>query len=328
MEILRKQLKENNIGRLFLFTGPEQFLVRHYVNEILHKLLDEDTKAFNFSELEGKVSPQTLDDAVSQFPAFAERRVVIVKESTLLKQSTKAMDWNTFFKGLPEFICLIFIQGEVDKRFSFYKALKNHGLVVECSRQDERSLTRWVMRGFASFHKQIDEQDAAYLVSLLEPDMTFMALEIEKIARYVGEGARVTREAIQSIASKSVKSRIFDLTDAISQRQIPQALQILNDLLELKEPISYIMAMVGRQMGILLRIKKMEEKKVPQADMAKVTGIHPYVVGKARRQAASFSMDMLKHYMRKCMEMDLASKTGRMDPRTALDLFIIEMGNR
>ena len=87
------------------------------------------------------------------------------------------------------------------------------------------------------------------------------------------------------------------------------------------------MAMVGRQMGILLRIKKMEEKKVPEATWQRLQA-STLMVGKARRQAASFSMDMLKHYMRKCMEMDLASKTGRMDPRTALDLFIIEMGNR
>jgi DNA polymerase-3 subunit delta len=295
---------------------------------MLEKLLDENTKTFNYSEFTGKVSFQSLSDAVSMFPAFAQRRVALVKESTIFKQGAKEMDWNAFFKSLPDYICLIFIQEEVDKRITFYKAVKNNGLIVECNHQDESALTRWVINRFSRFRKQIDEKDAAYLVTLLDPDMTFMALEIEKIALYTGNSVQITRKSIDAVASRSVKSRIFDLTDAISQHQTTQALQILNDLVEQKEPIPYIMAMVGRQMGLLLRMKKMEEKKMSQADMARVLSINPYIVGKIRKQAASFTIELLKETMRKCVEMDRASKTGRMDPRMALDLFITELGQR
>jgi DNA polymerase-3 subunit delta len=328
MEELRKQLKENKIGNLYLFTGPEKFLVRHYVNQMLETLLDENTKTFNYAEFSGRVSFHAVSDAVSMFPAFAQRRVVLVKESTLLKQGAKETDWNAFFKSLPDYICLIFIQEEVDKRVSFYKAVKNHGLIVECVRQDESALTKWVINRFSRYRRQIEERDAAYLVTLLDPDMTFMALELEKIALYAGDSVRITRKMIDAVATRSVKSRIFDLTDAISQRQTTQALQILNDLVEQKEPLPYIMAMVGRQMGLLLRVKKMEEKKLAQADIARVLGINPYIAGKIRKQAASFTIDQLKETMRKCVQMDQASKTGRMNPRLALDLFIAELGRR
>lgn len=328
MEELKKQLKENHIGRLYLFTGPEQFLVRYYVHQMMEKLLDENTKALNYMVFEGKVSFQAVSDAVSLFPAFSPRRVVVVKESTLMKQGAKDLDWNGFFKSLPDYICLIFLQEEVDKRLTFYKAVKNHGLVVECNRQDEAALTRWVMKGFSNYKKQIDERDAAYLVALLEPDMTFMALEIDKIASYLGDSGRVTREAIDAITSKSVKSRIFDLTDAISQQQTAQALQILNGLMEQKEPLPYIMAMVGRQMAVLWRMKKMEAKGMSQADIARALGLHPYIAGKVHRQAASFTMEKLRSHMRRLLELDEASKTGRMDPRTALEMFIVETGRR
>ncbi len=328
MDELKKQLKENKIGRLYLFTGPEQFLVRYYLHNMLEKLLDENSKEFNYTLFEGKATFQALSDAVSMFPAFSDRRVVVVKESTLLKQGTKELDWSGLFKSLPDYICLIFLQEEVDKRIAFYKAIKNYGMIVECNRQDETALTRWVMKGFSNYRKQIDEKDAAYLVTLLDPDMTFMALEIEKITSYLGDSSRVTRQAIDEVASKSVKSRIFDLTDAISQKQTTQALRILSGLMEQKEPLPYIMAMVGRQMSILLRMKKMEEKRIPQADIAKALGIHPYIAGKIHKQAAAFTTDMLRGHMRKLIEMDVASKTGRMDPRMALELFIIETGQR
>ncbi|NLO39672.1 MAG: DNA polymerase III subunit delta [Ruminiclostridium sp.] len=328
MDVLKRHMKENKIGKLYLFTGPEQYLVRYYTDQILEKLLDENTKVFNYSELTGKVSFQAISDVVSIYPAFADRRVVLIKESTLFKQGGKETDWNAFFSSLPEYICLIFIQQEVDKRLIFYKALDKNGLIVDFKRQDEKALIKWVINRFSRFRKQINEQDAAYLVTLLDPDMSFMSLELEKIARYAGETERITRKHIDAVASRSVKSIIFDLTDAISQRQTTQALKILSELVEQKEPIPLIMAMVGRQMGVLLRLKKMEEKKLSQPEMAKLLGMNPYVVGKIRRQAASFTIDQLKQTMRKCVEMDQASKSGRMDPRMALDVFITELGLR
>ena len=85
MDVLKRHMKENKIGKLYLFTGPEQYLVRYYTDQILEKLLDENTKVFNYSELTGKVSFQAISDVVSIYPAFADRRVVLIKESTLFK---------------------------------------------------------------------------------------------------------------------------------------------------------------------------------------------------------------------------------------------------
>lgn len=328
MEELKKQLKENRTGKLYLFTGPERYLIRYYVKEITDKILDQGTRTFNFTEYEGKVTFQQLSDAVSIFPAFSERRVVIVRECSLLKPGAGEINWKGFFENLPDYICLIFIQEEVDKRLSFYKAVKNYGLVVECGQQDEKALTRWVMKVFSSLKKQIDEADAAYLVNLLEPDMTFMLLEIEKIAGFAGEKIRITRDIIDEIASKSVKSRIFNLTDAISERRISEAIRIVNELIEMKEPVQFIMAMIGRQAGILMKAKKLEEKRVSQADLAKVLGLHPFVAGKVRKQASAFSTKQLKRLIRMCYETDMAVKTGRMDGRFALELLIIEMGKQ
>jgi DNA polymerase-3 subunit delta len=325
---LKKHLKYNNIGKLYLFTGPEQYLVRYYVKEIIERVVDPKSKTFNFSEFSGNVTIHELEDAVSIYPVLSQRRLIIVKESKLTKASGKGAEWDAFFKALPDYICLIFIQEEVDKRVSFYKAVKKYGLVIVCNQQDEIALTKWVMKAFASYKKQISANNAAYLVSLLEPDMTFIALEIEKIVSYMGQASSVSQEIIDGVASKSLKSRVFDLTEAIAQHKTSKALQILNELIEQREPVPYIMASVARQIGLLLKVKKMEQKGMPRSEMTKVLGLHPFIIGKIQNQASSFSVDSLKEYMRKCMEMDLASKTGRMDGRMALELFIIEMGSR
>jgi DNA polymerase-3 subunit delta len=155
--------------------------------------------------------------------------------------------------------------------------------------------------------------------------MTFMALEIEKIASYMGTKVQVTPNIINDMVTKSTKAIIFDLTDAMSQRRIAEALRIMDELIQSREPIPLIVAMIGRQLIILAKTKRLEEKKVPQANMAKLVGVSPYYIDKTRRQAANFSMDALNRLINKCAEMDLAIKTGRIDGRLAMELLLMDM---
>jgi len=325
MKDLKMQLKEKKIGKLYLFTGPEQYLVRYYVDEIVKTLLPENVKSLNYSVFEEKATFKQIEDAVSIYPAFSERRVIVVKESNLFKSGENQQRYDDFFKSLPDYICLIFIQSEPDKRTSLYKALKKHALVIECDWQKADALTKWVMKVFASYKKQISESDAAFLVNLLEPDMTFMLHEMDKIACYMGEKILVTRDIISDVVTKSAKVKIFDLIDAMSQRRMSEAIQIMDELIEMKEPVPLIMALIGRQLFILLKTKKLEGKKVPQAEMAKLLGIMPYFMEKTRRQAANFSEDTLKRLALKCTETDLAVKTGRIDGRLAIELLLMEI---
>ena len=319
IEVLKKQLKQKDIGKLYFFTGPEQYLIRYYEKQITDMLLNDELKTFNYTELTGKVSMNELMDAIAVFPVFSDRRLVIVRESTLFKGDVKEKEWSSFFESLPEYACVIFIQSEVDKRGSLYKALKKCSVLIECSWQNEAALTKWVMKVLSSYNKKISQSDAAFFVGLLDPDMTFMLLEIGKVVQYAGD---------KELVSKSVKSKIFDLTDAVSQHQMGKAIQIVDELLQMKEPVQFIMAMVSRQMGILLKMKKTEGKRLSSAEIAKIVGIPPFLTAKVQKQAASFTLEKLKTLIKKCMETDLAVKTGKMEARTALELFILEMESK
>lgn len=328
IEVLKKQLKQKDIGKLYFFTGPEQYLIRYYEKQITDMLLNDELKTFNYTELTGKVSMNELMDAIAVFPVFSDRRLVIVRESTLFKGDVKEKEWSSFFESLPEYACVIFIQSEVDKRGSLYKALKKCSVLIECSWQNEAALAKWVMKVLSSYNKKINQSDAAFFVGLLDPDMTFMLLEIGKVVQYAGDKEFIDQYDILQVVSKSVKSKIFDLTDAVSQHQMGKAIQIVDELLQMKEPVQFIMAMVSRQIGILLKMKKTEGKRLSSAEIAKIVGIPPFLTAKVQRQAASFTLEKLKTLIKKCMETDLAVKTGKMEARTALELFILEMESK
>ncbi|HZK28141.1 MAG TPA: DNA polymerase III subunit delta [Thermoclostridium sp.] len=325
MNVLRTQIKNNKIGKLYFFTGPEQFLVKYYLDEIAKLLLPTETLPLNYSMLEGKVTLQQIENNISVFPAFSQRRIVVVKESSIFKAGEKEKTFSEFFLSLPDYICLIFIQSDPDKRASLYKALKKHAVLIECGWQKAVALTKWTVRVFASYNKQISEKDAAFFVNLLDPNMTFMALEIKKISSYMGKEVQVTRKIIEDMVTKSTKSIIFDLTDAMSQRRISEALRIMDELIQSREPIALIVAMIGRQLVMLAKTKKLEDSKVPKSKMAGLVGISPYYIDKTRRQATNFSMDALKRLIDKCADLDLEIKTGKIDGRLAMELLLMDM---
>ena len=53
--------------------------------------------------------------------------------------------------------------------------------------------------------------------------------------------------------------------------------------------------------------------------------VHPYVAGKALRQARGFSMQKLEDIYHRLLQIDEQAKTGQMPLDLALDLLVAEM---
>ena len=58
------------------------------------------------------------------------------------KQSRRA---GRLHGSLPDYLVLIFVEEEVDKRNRMYKAVQKQGRAVEFARQDEKTLMTWVL---------------------------------------------------------------------------------------------------------------------------------------------------------------------------------------
>ena len=51
LQLLKTQLKNKDLGRLYVFHGEETFLLHHYLEQMKSKLLDELTESFNYHRL-------------------------------------------------------------------------------------------------------------------------------------------------------------------------------------------------------------------------------------------------------------------------------------
>ncbi len=365
LDILKDDIKNNRIRKVYLFYGPEQYMSKHYTGIIEKALLTEELKLFNKVVLEGKLEQSSIISNCETMPAFSDKKIVLVKNSGLFKAQKKqaetennpADDSNNnegsgmkadsgkkiagekksgsnkkvdnsfleYLEDLPGHVCLIFVENEIDKRLKIVDAIKKAGLVVEFPWQKPDELVRWVIRIFRAAGKEISTETAAIFINDCEPGMTEIMNEIEKLKAYTGDKKDVTQEDLLKITIKSIKSKIFDITDSIVSKDTKTALKLYNDMLILKEPVQKIFFMITRQLRQLLQAKLMKSKGCNNDEIAKGMGLTPYIASKVLKQAGGFTVVKLKKLMESALEMDVAVKTGKLKDEAAVELLIISM---
>ena len=85
IELLKRDLKENNLHKAYLFYGSEKYLVQHYTKELEKRLIDASAASMNYNLFEGAKNLKELYNACIAYPFFAERRFVVVKNSGAFK---------------------------------------------------------------------------------------------------------------------------------------------------------------------------------------------------------------------------------------------------
>lgn len=78
---LKKQIKEKAFVPLYFLYGEEKYLISHYTEAIVNKVLGKSYSDFNFQAFDGgKASIDEIADAAQALPLFAERKCVLVKD--------------------------------------------------------------------------------------------------------------------------------------------------------------------------------------------------------------------------------------------------------
>ncbi|HOM01268.1 MAG TPA: DNA polymerase III subunit delta [Acetivibrio sp.] len=329
---LKLEIKNESLNKLYLFYGEEEYLKKFYLGKIEEIILRDDTTGLNKVVIEGRTEASKIIEACETMPFFAEKKLVVVKKSELFssKKSKTSKDSKKdelieYLQSMPNYTCLVFYEEDIDKRLKITGAIKKHGMMVEFPFQKPPELVKWAVRVFKSYDKEIDASTASYFIDICEEGMTEILNEINKVVLYLGERPKVNVDDIKKVCTKSIKSRIFDLIDAIAERKLDLALKLLNDMIILKEPMPKVLFMIAKQLKQLLELKLLRSKGMDGKEACSKMGVNPYAVNKMIRQSDCFSLDKLKKAVQEALELDLSIKTGKINDRTAVEILICNL---
>ena len=213
---LQEDIKTGKFKNAYLLFGEEAYLKIQYKEKLIHAL-NPDDDTMNFTKYEGKgIEVREMIDLCETMPFFADHRVVLVENSGFFKN--KCDELADYMKTLPDYLRLVFVEEEVDKRSRMYKAVKNCGRIVEFAKQDEKTLMRWAAGILAREGRKIMTRDMELFLTKTGTDMGNIRMELEKLITYTMGQDIVTREDIEEICTTRTENKIFDMVRAVTER--------------------------------------------------------------------------------------------------------------
>jgi DNA polymerase III subunit delta len=351
---------------IYLFLDADEYLVSRRVAELKRALGEAEMADLNTSTLEGnRTDAAEILYMADTMPFLTERRLVIVSGylAHLDKRmgASKGTDAAAYEEaarlliGLldpPDTCDLIFVDAGVDKRRHLWKGFsqsrdgeerKMIGLAdlikqgkmaqEELAAPDAKQLPAWINRTARDRGISIDGGAVQMLANFVGADLRRLENELQKLASYAS-GRKIVAADVSAMVSDASEALIWDLTDALGQRDGRKAMRALHELRRGDANAFYLLTMIARQYRILIKVK--EAVRLLQSartgsgneyDIAKLVGESPFPVKKAMGQTRSYQMKELESIMDQLLRADFAMKTGA-DAETELDVLVAELTQR
>jgi DNA polymerase-3 subunit delta len=311
---------------IYLLHGPDEYR-RSAALAKLRASIPIDLRDLNSTNLDGRrLKLDTLIAACEAFPFIAEKRIVVVDD--LLKHQKAGADRDAlraYLERIPPTCDLIFVESEeFDKRNAIFTYLKKTAEVQEFAQLEAGELIRWLAERVQARKVRLDPPAAQRLVAFVGGDTRALVNELEKLASYVGHGGRITVQIVDLLVQDEQEQNLFTFIDELSARRRGPALASVRRLLDEGQAATYIIFMVARQLRILIGVKELLNQRLRPDDIATKLGQKPFVVRKALDQVRGFTDAELVRLHDRVLALDHATKTGRMEAETGLELLVAE----
>lgn len=328
---LKQDLKNQSIGQLYLFFGEESYLKERYLQQMVHQIVDDTFREFNFQILDGKrMTVQELHDAIESYPAMAERKLVLVKDYDWSKPSAEFSEY--FQKNLPDlppYLCCVFYQDivpfKLDRRMKLHTVLLKNACITEFSTLSERDLIDWLQRHAKTLGKQMQKETAAYFLFFCGHSMTNLLTELEKAAAF-STTEEIEKQHIDAVCSRIIDAAVFDLTDALAEKNYGRSIEVFEDLIAQKNEEVAILAAIIRNFQRIYAAKAATLESIEEKQFLEMVGSHSSYYGRKLKQIAKkFDMLFLRKSMLLLSQVDAQLKSSAGDKKKMIEFMLLQM---
>jgi DNA polymerase-3 subunit delta len=330
-------IDQGNALPIYVCFGSEKYLQQEFISHLIDKLLLPEQKAFAVSQFDlAETSLDIVLDDAQTLPFLVDKKVIIAKNAlffTGAKESTKVEHrvdrLAEYMKSPVDYAVIIFVvdADKLDERKKIVKSLKDNNGTIAFLPLSMDELIRWVTR-------KAEKRGVAFADGAIERFILYtgaqlqsLAVELEKLALYVGKDGCITDDLIGELVVPSTEQNVFILVDEIVRLHLDKALTILHELLKQREEPIKILLLIARQFRIILQIKELERQGYSQQQIAGQIGTHPYAVKIAAEQGRSYSLTKLSSLISQLGDLDYRMKSGKIDKALGLELLILGIPN-
>ncbi len=222
-------LKAGKYAPVYYLMGDEAYYIDKICDYIAEHALQPEERDFNQTIMFGSdVTAAQVADTARRYPMMAERQVVIVKEAQNLKQTDQLEKY--FKKPSPQTVLVMCHKnGTIDGRKREYvKTIREAGILFESKKLRDRDLPPFIESYLKQREVSIDPKSTQLIADSIGADLSRLTSELDKvIISLPKEDRRVTPQVVEDQIGVSKDFNAFELRDAIVNRNIFKANQII-----------------------------------------------------------------------------------------------------
>jgi DNA polymerase-3 subunit delta len=359
-------------GNVFAFIGTDEARVKEAALLLVRKLTPPDAGDFSNDIIEGTADNadhagricSNVNQALQTLPFFGGGKVVWLKNASFLGDSVTGRA-NASVEGFDNILAIlesglgpdvkfVLSTSSIDKRRSAWKKLSKLAK-IEVFDKPDTSKAGWEQAVIAQADKRAREMGITFetgalelLVQMAGDDTRQLENELEKIDIYLGDRRRAGLATVRSLVSQSRAGVLWDLGNAIGQRNLPHGLELLNTLLfQGQNAIGILLGAIVPRVRSLLLVKDLGSRHklnrnsygsfcnsldaLPSAATAHLprkkdgTGFNAFPLFLALDEVGRYTLPELHHAFAACLDANQKLVTTQLDNQIVLERLLVGM---
>lgn len=309
-----KELKSGKYAPIYFLQGDEPYFIDKITSYIEENALNEQDKGFNQTIMYGKDS--LMSDILAnakRFPMMADRQVVIVKEAQHIYDLGRVEGdqqlMNYIKNPLPSTILVFAHKYKVlDGRKALAKELDKKAVLVKSDKIQEYKLSPYIDQYVKDKGFTIDPKASQVLAESIGNNIEVLTNEIDKMLINFNDPVQITASHIQQFIGISKEYNSFELTKALSYRDVMKANTIIHYFAQnpKSHPLIPLLSLLYLHFSRLLLVHG--NKKLPERELAGLIKVNPYFIKEYMVASKNYPLGKIIDVIGYLKEADFRSK--------------------
>ena len=186
----------------------------------------------------------------------------------------------------------------------------------------------WVdRRAKEAYGKTMEPAAVARLAELIGPDLQRLDNELAKLSLYEPDAPAIGVRAVNALVGFQHEQKIWEMIDALAERDAPTALRKIEEIWSLDSKIEYTATgAVFSWLNQVIKARELIERRLPDAAIGRELKIwQPERAQKVVALARTWGLAGAARWSAAMLQMDVANKSSLGEPRRNLEKFVVQL---
>ncbi len=311
---------------IYVFYGDEDFFINEASLAVkTHSLKDTDP-SLSLVEFKGdETSGGVIFDELRTRPFFASKdKLVVVEDAdSFVEKNRETLE--KYIQTPASHASLVLVCDKWDKRMKLATLVDKVGISIECKRLKDHLLPGWIPTRAKHYKKNISSAAAQKLVEDVGNNLAIIDKHLEKLSIYLSEKTTIDERDVDALVGVDRSRTVFELTDAVAQRNVTGSLKILDQMLTHGEDSVRIISLLAWQIKRLWRAKQILKQGGDEHKVTSELQVVPFFAKRFFEQVKLYTEDNLMEKHALLLEVDVKSKTSSFGTQLLLELLVYKL---